>query len=225
MNEDGQCNVSEWTDIIAISANEHCTVGLKSDGTCVATGANDRGQCNVSPWKNIVNISTSGLHTVGLKADGTLVATGSNKSNECDVANINNAIFISAGYDCTAIVSAQNECIVIGTDKYQNLRNDWNNVKSISFYGQSNCVAIKSDGEGACVFSKFYSSLDNDDFKQGFKNFNRLIEVASGYNICLGLRSDGTVVQAGELDYVSYDGNTTCVRNPSSKWENILVRK
>ena len=27
------------------------------------------------------------------------------------------------------------------------------------------------------------------------------------------------------VSYVSYDGDTTCVRNPSSKWKNILVRK
>ena len=35
-NEDGQCNVSDWKDIVAISAGYDHTVGLKKDGTVVA---------------------------------------------------------------------------------------------------------------------------------------------------------------------------------------------
>ena len=59
------------------------TVGLKSDGTVVFTGACGIGECNAS-WSNIVQVAAgSGLydttflaHTVGLKADGTVVAVG-----------------------------------------------------------------------------------------------------------------------------------------------------
>ena len=36
-NEYGQCDVSDWTDIVAISVDDH-TVGLKKDGTVVAVG-------------------------------------------------------------------------------------------------------------------------------------------------------------------------------------------
>ena len=46
-NDDGQCNVSDWKDIIAVSAGYHHTVGLKADGTVVATGSNSYGQCDV----------------------------------------------------------------------------------------------------------------------------------------------------------------------------------
>ena len=49
----GQCDVSEWTDIVEISAGDGHTVGLKSDGTVVAVGWNFYGQCDVSGWKNI----------------------------------------------------------------------------------------------------------------------------------------------------------------------------
>ena len=34
----GQFDVSEWKDIVAISAGNSYTVGLKSDGTVVAVG-------------------------------------------------------------------------------------------------------------------------------------------------------------------------------------------
>jgi alpha-tubulin suppressor-like RCC1 family protein len=49
----GKCNVSEWTDVIAVSAKSLHTIGLKADGTVVSTGYNYYGQCDVSSWKNI----------------------------------------------------------------------------------------------------------------------------------------------------------------------------
>ena len=54
-NDDGQCNVSDWKDIIAVSAGSYHTVGLKVDGTVVATGYNKYGQCDVSDWILKVN--------------------------------------------------------------------------------------------------------------------------------------------------------------------------
>lgn len=36
-NENGQCNVSDWRDVVAICAGEYHTVGLRSDGTVVTT--------------------------------------------------------------------------------------------------------------------------------------------------------------------------------------------
>ena len=43
--------MSEWTGIVAIAAGTLHTVGLKSDGTVVACGANTDSQCDVSGWK------------------------------------------------------------------------------------------------------------------------------------------------------------------------------
>jgi alpha-tubulin suppressor-like RCC1 family protein len=62
-------------------------VGLKKDGTVVATGDNKYGQCDVSDWKNIIAISAGDLHTVGLKKDGTVVAAGDNEHGQCDVSD------------------------------------------------------------------------------------------------------------------------------------------
>ncbi len=50
---DGRCEVSDWTDIVAVVTGGCHTVGLKSDGTVVAVGRNDDGQCEVSGWSNI----------------------------------------------------------------------------------------------------------------------------------------------------------------------------
>lgn len=47
-NKHGQCDVSSWSDIVAIAAGSNHTIGLKSDGTVVAMGLNEYSQCNVS---------------------------------------------------------------------------------------------------------------------------------------------------------------------------------
>ena len=52
-NDDRQCNVNGWTDIVAVAAGAGYTVGLKRDGSVVAVGVNGFCQCNVSDWTNI----------------------------------------------------------------------------------------------------------------------------------------------------------------------------
>jgi alpha-tubulin suppressor-like RCC1 family protein len=75
-NDRGQCNVSDWTDIIQVLAGYSHTVGLKSDGTVVAVGNNDYGQCNVGNWMDIVQVAAGIYHTVGLRSNGAVVAAG-----------------------------------------------------------------------------------------------------------------------------------------------------
>ena len=46
-NDEGQCDVGNWKNIIDISVGGFHTVGLKKDGTVVAVGGNSYGQCDV----------------------------------------------------------------------------------------------------------------------------------------------------------------------------------
>jgi hypothetical protein len=76
INENGQCNVGSWTDIIQVAAGWGHTVGVKSARTVVAVGENCGGQCDVGNWTDIVQIAAGQLHTVGLESDRTVVAAG-----------------------------------------------------------------------------------------------------------------------------------------------------
>ena len=58
-------DISEWKDIIAIACGSDYTIGLKLDGTVVATGGNECGQCHVFDWRDIVTVTCSNRHTVG----------------------------------------------------------------------------------------------------------------------------------------------------------------
>jgi alpha-tubulin suppressor-like RCC1 family protein len=52
-----------------VAAGEAHTIGVKSDGTVVAVGANSGGQINVGSWTDIVDVAAGGVHTVGVKSD------------------------------------------------------------------------------------------------------------------------------------------------------------
>lgn len=75
-----------WRDIIEVSAGEYYTLGLREDGSVIATGKNEFGQCNISDWRDIIAISAGTRHSVGLRADGTVVAVGENKDGQCNVS-------------------------------------------------------------------------------------------------------------------------------------------
>ena len=78
----------DWTDIIAIAAGNQHLVGLRADGTVLATGSNKMGQCNTRDWYGIVAIDAHGDNTVGLRYDGTVVACGDNQYGQCNVDGI-----------------------------------------------------------------------------------------------------------------------------------------
>ena len=59
-NDDDQCDVDGWTDIVAVSAGDFRTVGL-ADGTVVAVGSNLFGQCDVDGWTDIITRQRRGF--------------------------------------------------------------------------------------------------------------------------------------------------------------------
>ena len=129
-NYDGPCDVSGWTDIVAISAGDFHTVGLKADGTVVVAGRNDAGQCDVSGWTDIVAISAGGDHTVGLKADGTVVAVGDNYYGQSDVSDWTNIVAISAGDNHTVSLKADGTVVAVGDNRDGKCDvSGWTNIK------------------------------------------------------------------------------------------------
>ena len=50
-NEHGQCNTSDWKNIVAIWAGNLYSLGLKSDGTFVFAGETEQWQNDIADWK------------------------------------------------------------------------------------------------------------------------------------------------------------------------------
>jgi len=72
---------------IQIAAGSGHTVGLKSNGTVVATGRNEHGECNIGDWTDVSQVAAGLNNTVGLKSDGTVVAVGWNYYGQCNIVS------------------------------------------------------------------------------------------------------------------------------------------
>ena len=107
-----------------ISAGQEHIVGLKSDGTVVASIIKEydymeinRDPIDVSDWENIVMISAGADHTVGLKSDGTVVSTSiTEKDWDCGQTAVDgwrDIVMVSAGANHT--VGLKSDGTVIST--------------------------------------------------------------------------------------------------------------
>ena len=149
-NKYHQCDVSQWTDIVAVSAGDCHTVGLKSDGTVVAADWNEDGRCDVSQWTDIVAVSAGGNHTVGLKSDGTVVAVGSNRYGQCDVSQWRDIVAVNAGWHTVGLKS-DGTVVAVGSNKYGQCDvSQWTDIVAVSA-GGLHTVGLKSDGTVVAV--------------------------------------------------------------------------
>ena len=195
-NDYGQCNVSEWTDIVAISAGYSHTVGLKCDGTVVAVGYNENGCCNTSNWTDIVAISARYYHTVGLKSDGTVVSVGSHNDGQCAVSNWTDIISISAGYTHTAGLKSDGTVVFTGKNETgKDEISNWTDIVSISS-GLFFTVGLKSDGT---VEATQYTIEKDLDYGQcDVSDWTDISAVSAGASYTLGVKPDGTVIATGK---------------------------
>ncbi len=191
----GQFDFGNWTDIIAISASEWTTVGLRIDGTVVAVGANHNGQSNVKTWTDIVAISAGASHTVALKKDGTVVSTEYIGDKEyyygqCSVENWTDIVAISAGGSHT--VGLKKDGTVVATKykgKYYKGQcdvSDWSDIIEVSA-GASHTVGLCLDGTVVAVGNNERGQCNVDDWTD-------IVAISAGSSHTVGLKSDGTVV-------------------------------
>ena len=205
-NEYGQCDVSEWSDIIAITAGDYHTVGLKANGSVIAAGTNNHGQCNVSNWKDIVSIAAGYAYTVGLRLDGTVVASGSNRHNQCNVSSWENIVSIAAGYTHTVGLKSDGTVVAVGENgSGQCDVSDWTDIEAIAA-GDYFTIGLKSDGTVVSAGS---------DCDGGFSTseWNGIVAITAGGNFAVGTAADGTFNTTG------LNTNKQC---NISDWKNIV---
>ncbi len=205
----GQCDVSEWKDITAVSTSRFCTVGLKKDGGIVATGDGWMAE-EVSQWKDIAAISVSDQCAAGIKRNGTVVTT----NEELDISGWENIVDISIGDNCIAGIKKDGTVVyaVEGADGTQkmylnNLNNtlsDWKDIVDIEITDGvlktfPNIIAVRKNGTVAtAIFNdKEYDWVSSDNYS----NWKDIIDLSSyigtGYYNA-GLKKDGTVVTNNE---------------------------
>ncbi|GEM_PF-4206681 len=199
-NDNGQCNVEQWKDIVSISAGNCHTIGLKNDGKVVACGNNYYGQCNVMKWENIIAISAGKDHTVGLKEDGTVVAIGNNVFGQCDVGKWRDIVAISAGGNHTVGLKKDGTVVAAGYNKNMqcNVR-EWRGISAISA-GEYHTLGLMRNKTIVAVGN-------NDNWQCNIARRENIVAISAAEDHSVGLREDGTVVATGSNEYGQCDVN------------------
>jgi hypothetical protein len=129
-----------------VAAGYDHTVGLKDDGTVVATGDNSYGQCDVDSWTGIVQVAAGSYHTVGLKNDGTVVAVGDVTFGRCNVGGWMNIVQVAGGGYHTVGVKSDGTVVAVGRESAGQINvGSWTDIVQIAA-GEYHTVGLKDDG-------------------------------------------------------------------------------
>lgn len=199
--------VSNWQSIVAVSAGHSHSIGLKDDGTVVATGSNKYHQCGVSRWENIVAVCAGDDFSVGLQSDGKVVMTGnlpeglqtgwnsdvvSTESN--GVLAWSDVVSMYAGYDYFVGLKKDGSVMAAGKNNHGqcNVIN-WQDISAISVGGY-HTVGLKSDGT-------VVATGDNGEGQCDVSGWQDIVAISASLENTVGLRSDGRVVAAGSNEF------------------------
>lgn len=191
-NDYGQCNVSEWRDIIAVAAGRLHTVGLKADGTVVAVGFNKWRQCNVSEWQNITKIAAGSEHTVGTRMyDCSVgVAVGKGDKGQCGVHFWRAATAIAAGGEHTVGINYGGIAFAVGDNKYGQCNvSDWRDIVAVAA-GKYHTVGLKKDGT-------VVATGNNEHYQCNVSHWRDIVAIAAGNDYTIGIKSDGSFIYFG----------------------------
>ena len=216
------------------------TLGIKADGTVIASSWNRKGKNDINDWKGIVQISSGYDHTVGLRADGTAVAAGSNEYRQCEVSEWHDIVAIAAGNHHTVGLKSDGSVVSTCNGTEQDDISCWSNIVAISA-GNAHTVGLRSDGTVTLAGFRDLNQCDVFDwqgivsvFAQGYhtvglrsdgtvmdthfelKNqcaeWTDIVAISAGSSFTVGLRSDGTIAST------DFGFNDQC-----SKWKNIVA--
>lgn len=177
-------DVSDWTDIIAVAVGERHAIGLRSDGTVLASGDNRNGQIDVDDWSDIVAVTAGRWHSVGLRSDGTVVGTGSNQSGQISVGNWNNIVAIMAEDGNTSGLRADGTVVFTG-----GADPDWTDIVAVAAH-MHRPVGLRADG----------TVVTTGTWWEDFSHWTDIVAISVGISHLIGHRSDGTVLLGARAD-------------------------
>ena len=192
-NSHGECNVSEWTDIVAIAAGSNYTVGLKSDGGVMVAGEYRDGGCDVSDWSDIAAIAVYARKIVGLKRDGSVVTANGNNGGECDVSGWRDIVAIAAGFGHIVGLKSDGSVVAAGHDYGGECDvSGWTDIVAIAA-GSDHTVGLRNDGSVVAVGYNVNGECNVSDWSD-------IVAIAAGFRRTIGLKRDGRVVAVGAGD-------------------------
>ena len=214
-------DISQWTDIVAISGNTH-TLGLKNDGTVVASYGNTKIVDQTHTWSDIIAISTYDNIFAGLTADGkVMLAFGDYGSFDLpDDGSWSDIVAIDAGNSHLVALRADGTVVAAGSNNNEGQCNvsSWNNIVAVSA-GNQHTVGVRRDGTVVAVGHNDYGQCD-------VSGWTDIVTVVAGPYYTVGLKADGTLVAAGsDKDNRCNFGSWTDIMIGGKQAESLAAQK
>ena len=118
-NEQGQCEVAGWKDIVMIGAGNGYTVGLTGEGKVLLAGKDAEGLGDVKDWTDIQMIAAGSIHILGIRKDGRVVAAGRADQGQCDVESWADMVCVAAGYEHSVGIDHEGNAIASGYNTFR----------------------------------------------------------------------------------------------------------
>ena len=175
---------------LGISAAFHQTIGLRTDGTAIATGLNTDGQCELHGLTDLVQAAAGFHHGLVLKSDGTVTALGRNDAGQCEVGAWTGMVQVAVGFQHSVGVTRNGTAMAAGQNDYGQCQvSGWTGVVQAAA-GCHHSVGLNADGTVLAVGR-------NHRGQCGVGDWSDMVQVAAGFHHTVGLRSDGTVAAVG----------------------------
>ena len=199
-NADGQCNVSNWRNIVAVACDYCGTVGLTAQGTVLYTGSTFHRQNQCISWKNIKQIAISNQCIFGLKHDGTVVATtegnnGKNFSTQPDVTTWRDIVELRAGDGNVLGIKKDGSIVAIQRNYYGRCEEDYyvNGKKNATdaAFGYLNCgVVLHKDGKCTSAGTHYSYCMSPTELNK----HNGIVKIDMCSNQPIAILADGTII-------------------------------
>lgn len=201
-NQYGQCEVSEWKGVVAISAGARHTVGLLENWRVVVAGDNTFHQHDLEARdEGIAAIDAGGHHTVALTQDGRVLVAGGWIS-DCfeyfnpevcrayiDTRGWNRITSIAAGISHAVGLRANGGVLASGESSGGELDVDeWENIVEIAAGGQRT-FGLTTDGT-VCMTGGSADSNSNT-WKEDWSD---VVFISASGTQLVGVKKDGSVM-------------------------------
>ena len=204
-------NVNGWNDIIQLCASDHNIAGLKANGTVISSGNNEHGQQNkVSSFSDVKHIEMGCWKILGLTTDGRVLYSGWTEEGEEEAGTWTDMKKILRGGSFYT-VGLKNDGTVIATEGFRDFRSSgkrwtastlskWDDIVDIACDDDDIVVGLKRDGT-VVIAGKIYEDY-SDEIKYKVDEWDNVISVYAGYGGIIGLRSDGSLLYAGDNEKI-----------------------
>lgn len=212
VSESSDIDTSSWTDIVQIAASPEYIVGLKSDGTTVASGREAHNCLDVSGWENIKKVLVGKWWvTYGITEDGKMIFTRpqeeqhyindidqwSDIADISDISIVDNDIF-ALRTDGTILSTG---CIIDSDAEYDDTvefpeMERWTDIVSLAT-SEFRAYAVKADGTVLYAGGATFDGINADDLLHE----TNVLKVSAGDDHVVFLHNDGSVSAYGRNTY------------------------